>query len=98
MNNSFNFYCIIVKINNKFFPIQIEFYNPFTCFLYDNELISIFKTFKQANKYKNEILNWKINNRLHKDFNFEYITVAKINEIQYYNKNKIGGDINVEKY
>ena len=84
----FNYYCILVRINNVYYPIQVEFYNPFTCYLYDNELISVFKTFKKANNYKNKIIEWRDQKRLHKSFMFDYITITQIKEVKYFKKNE----------
>lgn len=86
-NKYFKFFCIIIQKEGQFYPIQIEYYNMFTCYLFDTGLFSIFKTFKEANKYKNVILEWKRLGKLSGGFNhFGYITIAEIKQAEYFRK------------
>lgn len=86
-NKYFKFYCVILQKDNIFYPIQIEYYNMFTCYLFNTGLFTIFKTFKEANKYKNIILEWKRLRKLSMGFeHFNYITVAEIKQANFYKK------------
>lgn len=87
INKYFKFYCIILQKGNIFYPVQIEYYNIFTCYLFNTGLFTIFKTFKEANKYKNTILEWKRLKKLSMGFEqFNYITIAEIKQANFFKK------------